>query len=212
MPKVYTAREMFHKYAVDYQSKYMEQSMYHQSFDLFCDSIPNENAEILEIACGPGNITQYLLKKRPDFKILGIDLAPNMIELAKINNPAAAFQLMDCRDIATLDKQYDGIMCGFCLPYLSKEESIQLIRDAALRLRSGGVLYMSTMEDDYGKSGIQTNSGGDQLYMYFHQADYLVQALEETSFNIIAIKRQKFDANTVDLLIVARKETGVLAV
>jgi 23S rRNA G2069 N7-methylase RlmK/C1962 C5-methylase RlmI len=43
-------------------------------------------------------------------------------------------------------------MCGFCLPYLSKEEAVKLIRDAAAILNPDGVFYISTMEDDYSKS------------------------------------------------------------
>ncbi|MBC7774229.1 MAG: class I SAM-dependent methyltransferase [Phycisphaerae bacterium] len=209
MSRLKTAQEIFNQYANDYQNKYMDVSLYHDSFDLFCNNITKEKADILEIACGPGNITRYLLNKRPGFKILGIDLALNMIELARINNPTAEFQLMDCRDIAILDKKYDGIMCGFCLPYLSKEESLKLIKDSAMLLKPNGVLYLSTMEDDYDKSGIQTNSGGDQVYMYFHQADYLSAALEENGFEIIELKRQDFPSQggieTTDLLIVASK-------
>ncbi len=212
MNKIHTAQEIFNQYASDYQNKYMDVGLYHESFDLFCSSIPTEYADILEIACGPGNITQYLLNNRPDFKILGIDIAESMIELAKINNPAAQFKLMDCRDIGMLDQKYDAIMCGFCLPYLSKEESIKLIKDTAILLKPNGVFYLSTMEDDYSKSGIQTNSGGDQLYMYFHQADYLSRALEENGFEIIELKRQDFPTKdgtkTTDLLIIAIRHEG----
>ena len=42
--------------------------------------------QVLEIACGPGNITKYISRLRPDFQITAIDLSPNMIELAKANN------------------------------------------------------------------------------------------------------------------------------
>ena len=207
MKKVHTPEEIFNKYAGEYQHKYMDVGLYHDSLDLFCDHIRRENAEILEIACGPGNITRYLLDKRPGFNILGIDLAENMIELAKINNPEAEFVCMDCREIAKLDKKYDGIMCGFCLPYLSKEEAIQLIEDASRLLRPGGMIYLSTMEDDYAKSGVQTNSGGDQVYMYFHRADYLIDALEKNGFTLVNMKRQGYpkpeDTLTTDLLIVA---------
>ncbi len=209
MNKIKTAKEIFNHYAIDYQNKFMNVDLYQHSFDLFCNNIPKENAEILEIACGPGNITKYLLNIRPDFKILGIDLAPNMIELARINNPGAKFEVMDCRDIGLLPNKYDAIMCGFCLPYLSKEETINLINDATLRLKSDGVLYISTMEDDYSKSGIQTNSYGDQIYMYFHQADYLTQALQANGFKIIDLTRQDYptqgETKTTDLLIPARK-------
>jgi len=200
---------VFNKCATEYQEKFMNVDVYKDSLDLFCDSIPNKNALILELACGPGNITKYLLNKRPGFKIFGIDLSANMLAIASISNPSAEFQLMDCRDIGKLGKKYDGIMCGFCLPYLSKEEAIQLIRDAAELLAPGGLIYISTMEDDYNRSGMQTSSSGDQLYVHYHQADYLAKALKENGLTIIDLRRQQCPANdgtiATDLLIIAGK-------
>src|SRR5688572_9150377 len=99
---------IFDKLADVYQEKFMDTGLYHDTFDLFCNHILRLNAEILEVACGPGNITKYLLQKRPDFKLLGTDLAPKMLQLAKVNNPGAQFDIMDCRDLASLKKQYDG--------------------------------------------------------------------------------------------------------
>lgn len=209
MDKSKIAVEIFDKRANLYQDKFMDVSLYHHSFNLFCDAIPTLNAHILELACGPGNITNYLLEKRPRFQIFGTDLAPNMIALARINNPSANFQLMDCRNIDTIADKYDGIMCGFCLPYLSKEEAIKLINDAALLLHSGGILYISTMEDDYSKSGFKTGSAGDQMYIHYHQAEYLVEALDKNNFTIIDLQRQDFPmqdgTKMTDLLIIARK-------
>jgi len=183
--------------------------LYNDTFDLFCDNIIKENADILEIGCGPGNITKYLLKKRPGFKILGIDLSSNMIDLARINNPKAVFQLMDCRDISMIGKKYDAIMCGFCLPYLSRKESVKLISDAAGLLKSTGILYLSTMEDDNSKSGFRRSGCGDQMYINYHQADYLTNALKENDFKIIDLERKDYTTGdgtkTTDLLIIAGK-------
>ncbi|MES2478715.1 MAG: class I SAM-dependent methyltransferase [Bacteroidota bacterium] len=207
MDKSQIAAAVFDKRAADYQQKFMDVSHYGRSLDLFCDSIRIENAEILEIACGPGNITAYLLNRRKDFNILGIDLAPNMISLAQKNNPCALFRLMDCRDIVQLNKKYDGIMCGFCLPYLSKDEAVQLIADTSAILNPGGILYLSTMEANYQQSGWQTNSLGDAIYMHYHQADYLCTSLEEHQFGIISMERKQLPvadkANSVDLMIIA---------
>jgi len=199
---------IFNKLAIDYQQKFMDVSLYHNSLNLFCDAIKKENPEIIELACGPGNITKYLLEKRRDFKILATDLAPNMIELAKINNPTVEFKLMDCRAIATLDKKFDGIVFGFGMPYLSKEEAIQFIAAAGQKLNKNGILYISTMEDDHSKSGFKTGSTGDTMYQNFHQADYLSAALEENDFNIIHLERINYFYNnekTTDLIIIASK-------
>ena len=206
--KTAIAVSIFDYHAKDYQARFMEFDLYNDSFDVFCNALPKANASILELGCGPGNITRYLLKKRPDFKILGTDLAPNMLALARINNPTAEFKELDCRDILSLGTTYDGIMCGFCLPYLSKEEALQLIADAAKTLHPKGVLYLSTMEDDYSNSGWKTGSSGKEIYMHYHQADYLTAKLEASGFEVIDLRRKDFPETngtiTTDLLIVGQ--------
>lgn len=209
MNKTQKAVEVFDKCASLYQDRFMDFDLYNDTFDLFCDSIQKENPSVLELACGPGNITKYLLQKRPDFKVLGTDLAPNMIELAQKNNPSATFQLLDCRDFLQLNKTFDGIMCGFGLPYLSKEDAIQLIKDASVCLNSNGILYLSTMEDDYNKSGLKKGSTGDEIFIHYHQEDYLAQALNQNGFKIITKQRKKFPelngTETTDLILIAKK-------
>ncbi len=184
----------------------MDVSLYHDSLDMFCNNLPKQNATILELACGPGNITKYLLEKRPDFKIIGTDLAPNMLELAKINNPTAEFQLLDCRDVAKMNVKFDGVLCGFGLPYLSKQEAIQFIKDAGKQLNPNGVLYISTMEDDNSKSGFKTGSTGDQVYQNYHEADYLTKTIENNGFKIVNLQRKNYihnEQDTTDLILIA---------
>lgn len=210
MDKTQKAVEVFNNYANLYEERFMNFDLYNDTFDLFCDSIETKNPEVLELACGPGNITKYLLEKRSDFKILGTDLAPNMIELAQKNNPLADFQLLDCRDFLQLNRKFDAIMCGFGLPYLSEGDSIQLIKDASTCLKKNGVLYISTMEEnDDRKSGYKKGSTGDEIYIYYHQASNLVKALKDFGFKIISEKRKSFPENdgtyTTDLILIAQK-------
>lgn len=203
------AVEVFNKLADGYQEKFMDVSLYHHSLNVFCEAIQKEKASLLELACGPGNITKYLLDHHPDYDIIGMDLAPNMIALAKSNNPSAEFLLMDCRAIPSLNKKFDGIICGFGLPYLSKTEAIQLIKDAANHLHNNGVLYISTMEDDNSKSGLRTGSTGDQLFQNFHQADYLTQTIEENGLSVIHLEKKEYlyhNEKTTDLIIIAQKK------
>ena len=85
---------LFDSQAAYYQAKYMDVGRYAASLDLFCSSIERTDADVLEIACGPGSITRYLLDKRPDLRILGTDAAPNMLELAKHHQGAMRSSLM----------------------------------------------------------------------------------------------------------------------
>jgi ubiquinone/menaquinone biosynthesis C-methylase UbiE len=204
--------ETYNKAAKQYQEKFMEMDLYNDTFDRFCSLVKKENATVLEIATGPGNVTRYLKSKRPDFKILGIDLAPKMIELAKINNPEAEFMVMDCKDIGTLNQKFDAVVCGFCMPYLSKEEVNKVIKDVADLTKPTSIFYLSTMENDYTNSGFETTSfsGTDRVFIYYHQADYLKDCLTENEFSIVDIQRKQYPEPDgtflTDLIIIAQKK------
>jgi 2-polyprenyl-3-methyl-5-hydroxy-6-metoxy-1,4-benzoquinol methylase len=146
----------YDKLANVYQDNFMYLDLYDDTYDKFCNLIIKQNARIFEIGCGPGNITKYLLSKRPGFYIEAIDAAPNMVKLAKENNPAANFTIMDCREISKLNERFDAIICGFCMPYLSREDCNKLISDCSFLLHNGGILYFSTIEGDYNNSGYET--------------------------------------------------------
>ena len=209
MDKNKVAVALFNKLAEGYQEKYMDVNLYGETFYFFCETIKTKHAEILEIACGPGNITKYLLNKRPDFELLGTDLSENMLTLAKKNNPTAQFQMMDCRDIGSIEKKYDGIMCGFVMPYLSKDETLQLISDTSKILNKNGLFYISTIEDDYSKSTFKKGSTGEEIFMHYHEAEYLTKALKENNFRILKVDRKEYviadGTPTTDLILIAEK-------
>jgi predicted TPR repeat methyltransferase len=207
--KTSVAVRIFDKLADLYQQRFMDVSLYHDTLDTFCRLVTQQNAGILELACGPGNVTCYLLRQRPDFRILGTDLSPKMLELARINNPEASFQMLDLRELSHVAERYDGIVCAFGLPYLSKEDTLKLIRDAEALLTENGLLYLSTMEDHYSKSGLRKSSSGDEMYLHYHEADYLVEALMENGFEVMDLQRKSYEEKdgtpTIDLVLIARK-------
>ena len=166
--------------------------LYNDTYDLICNVVIKNKATILEIGCGSGNITKYLLSKRPDFNIFGIDIAPNMIELAKINNPKANFAVMDSRNISEIETKYDAIVCGFCLPYLSETDSQKLIFEANYLLNNSGFLYLSFVEGDPNKSGFQAGSTGNRSYFYYHNLDQLKTQLLENSFEDLKIFKVEY--------------------
>lgn len=202
--------ETWNNIALLYQEKMMDLDLYNETYDFICNSIAKKNADLLEIGCGPGNITKYILSKRPDFTILGIDIAPNMIELAIKNNPTANFSVMDCRNIENIKSKFDGIICGFCLPYLSETESEKLFIDAKNLLNDGGFIYISFVEGDPGQSGFQTGSTGDRTYFYYQELEVLKNHLMENSFEEfkifkVAYKKSEPEYDIHTILIAKKK-------
>lgn len=204
---------LFNKYAHGYATKYMSVEKYSDSLDLFCASLPVSNANVLELACGPGNITKYILEQNPDLTLLATDLSPVMLELAEENNPSISTQIMDCRSIQSLKSKFDGVICGFGLPYISKEDAVKLIIDASNSLNPGGILYLSTMEGNYSDSGLQYSGPdpNDGLYMYFHEFHYLDEAMKQAGFEIIDISRVRYkdekQKDVTDLILIGKKYT-----
>ncbi|CAN5571191.1 class I SAM-dependent methyltransferase [soil metagenome] len=206
MDKYKITFETWNKIASLYQDKFMHLDLYDDTYDKFCSLLEKSNSILFEIGCGPGNITKYLLSKRLDFKIDAIDVAPNMIELAKENNPSATFEIMDCREIDKINKTFDGIVCGFCLPYLSKEDCCKLIKDCSTLLNVDGVIYLSAIEGDYSKSGFELGSSGDKSYVYYHQEEYLQYEFNKNNFDIVEVYRKKYSKSSAPHLIMIAKK------
>lgn len=176
--------QTWNKLAQLYEDKFMHLTYYNESYDCLCAAINNRNATILELGCGPGNITKYLLEKCPDYKILGTDISENMITLAQKNNPTARFQILDARTILSLNQTFDAIINGFCLPYISAEEADTLIQNCNQLLYDNGILYISFVEGAYEDSGFKTSSTGDATYFYYHSLNRLQHTLLENGFSL----------------------------
>lgn len=193
-----------------YQDKFMDVDIYNYTYDIFLSFLDQPFANIFEIACGPGNIARYLLTKKPNLKISGIDPAENMVTLARANNPTADFKVMDCRNIEQLTEKFDAIICGFCMPYITRDETKKLIEDCYQLLNSEGIFYCSTMEGGYATSGLETNSAGNSMYVYYHEEMYLRNVLLNCNFEILQFIRQpyaKSDSTMVnDMFFIARKK------
>ena len=204
--------DTWNKIADIYQDKFMDLNLYNESYDYICNSVTKRKAKLLEIGCGPGNITKYLLTQRPDFEIFGIDIAPNMVELAKRNNPTASFAIMDSRQISNLDKKYDGIISGFCLPYLSQTESNELIANSYELLNDNGLFYLSFVEGDPQKSDFKVGSGG-RVYFNFHNLEDLKTQLVKTKFDDIKTFKVKYKTSEAEFeihtILTAKKKNGL---
>ncbi len=183
----------------------MQMPLYEPTYERLSEMLGARD-KVLELACGPGNIARYLLARRPQLDYLGTDLAPQMVSLARENNPTAQFEVMDCLAIDKLTQMFDAIVCGFCLPYLNQQEAKTLIESMASRLKQGGLLYLSTMEGDYSASNLQTSSSGDQAFIYYHGGEWLIEQLNFAGFELVSCHRQDYpERGDVDLFIMARR-------
>ena len=195
-----------------YQDKFMELDLYNNTYDFICTFIDKPKSKILEIGCGPGNIAKYLLSKRPDFEIFGIDIAPNMVELAKQNNPTAHFAIMDCRQINSLDTKFDGIIGGFCLPYLSQTECVELISNSYDLLNDNGLIYLSFVEGEPDKSEFKVGSGG-RVYFNYYKLNDIKKQLNKFKFEELKTFKEKYKISETEFdihtILTAKKKNAL---
>ncbi len=193
-----------------YQDKFMEMDLYNATYDAFCEAIEKEDAQVLELGCGPGNITKYILKQKPNYSILATDTAPSMIELGKINVPKAQFQLLDVRDMLSLNQTFDAILGGFVVPYLNSVETEQFIADSFRMLNDDGILYFSCIEKETSYSETQTSSDGKiTMEVNYHKASYLLASLQKNNFQLLSHFRIDYPkpnrTSDIHLVIMAKK-------
>ncbi|NUY80006.1 class I SAM-dependent methyltransferase [Flavobacterium sp. MAH-1] len=197
-----SALEIFNDNALKYQHKFMYLDLYDDSYDAFLSNL-KPNAHVLEVGCGPGNITRYLLEKRPDLNLLATDFAPNMIELAQANNPKATCRLLDARRILDLNDRYDAIVCGFVAPYFSSEELETFIQNVSKISNNDGSLYLSVIEGEYSQSGWQHSSDGKSSTMvYLYSEADLEKMLSRNGFETKHVFRKAY-AESTHLIFVA---------
>jgi len=80
---------------------------------------------ILDLACGPGNLTRRLAALTgPGGEVIGVDLAPGMIEVARSRQiPSARFEIMDIEELSFGDASFDAATCGHGLQFVPHLEA-----------------------------------------------------------------------------------------
>lgn len=201
----------FDEFAEEYASRFDNVSGYLDQLSFFVSHVKTSSPAILELACGPGNVTKFLKNHFPESRILAVDLAPKMIELARKALPEVDFRVMDVRDISVIAEKFDAVMCSFCLPFLSKADAAKLIADCLALLNPGGVIYLSTMEGDETRAGYEKTSfsGNSEVYFNYHRQADLREAFKKAGFTLLRVDWQDYlepdGSVTVDLIFVAEK-------
>lgn len=182
----------WNKLAEQYEAQFMDMEIYDESYERFCAAIEKEDASILEVGCGPGNVTRRLVKAKPEWKILATDISPRMLELAKKANPTIETGVLDARDLSDIEGRFDGLVCGFVIPYLSLEDVTTFLKTTAEKLTEGGVLYLSFVPGDPSKSGFVTGSMGHRSYFYYHAADDMLDKLKASGFEVTSSEQVNY--------------------
>ena len=103
--------------------------------------IPKKKGTILDVACGMGATTRYLLKYYNSSEVTGINISSKQLETCKTNTPGCAFLQMDAAKLGFDDSVFDSIICVEAAFHFDTRE--RFLREAYRVLKPGGHLVLS---------------------------------------------------------------------
>ncbi len=68
--------------------------------DLLARVAAGDPTLVVDLGCGPGNLTELLTRRWPRARVLGVDSSPEMIARARADHPGPAYSVEDLRDWA----------------------------------------------------------------------------------------------------------------
>ena len=94
-----------------------------------------------DLGCGPGHVARYLHEH--GVSVLGIDLSPRMVELARQLNPGIEFQQGNMAALDVEDEAWVGIVAFNSVIHFPRPQVVPVLREFHRVLRPNGLLLLS---------------------------------------------------------------------
>jgi trans-aconitate 2-methyltransferase len=94
--------------------------------------------EVVDLGCGPGNLTALLRARWPEARIRGLDSSPEMIARARAVDESIAFEVADLREWAEGAEPVDVVVSNATLQWIP--DHLDLLPTLAGTVRPGGWL------------------------------------------------------------------------
>lgn len=128
-------RDGWQRNASDYDSVLLAATR--QAFAPLLDSVGELNGRrVLEVASGTGHLAAEAIARGAT--MVGVDVAPGMVALARERVPEATFHEGDAEALPFPNEQFDVVLCCFGLLHFA--QPVQALREAARVLKPGGTL------------------------------------------------------------------------
>jgi ubiquinone/menaquinone biosynthesis C-methylase UbiE len=155
-----------------------------QLLDRFLQLIQVSNLRILDIGCGNGKDTAYLMAK--GVTVAGIDYSSKMLQEAKRHVPNGVFHLMDMRNLEFSNNNFDGVWANGCIYHVPKVELVLVLKEVIRVLKPEGI-FSFNLKAGIGE-GLEDNpksfTGGPRFYAYYSISE-IKERLKEAGLEVI---------------------------
>jgi colanic acid biosynthesis glycosyl transferase WcaI len=106
------------------------------------ENFPNQDRTLLDIGCGYGDLLKWLMDQgAPCASLLGIDILPERIEMARVRVPGPRFELADARELPLTSASVNAVVLSTVFSSVIARADRQRVAAEAVRvLRPGGVI------------------------------------------------------------------------
>jgi SAM-dependent methyltransferase len=112
----------------------------------FCDM--TVHGTLVDIGCGPGHITGFLAGRHDD--VLGLDLSPQMIAVARRRHPRLTFEVASMLELPYPNDAWTGVLTMYSIIHLTPAQRSRAFAEFARTLRPGGRLLVAFHVDGSG--------------------------------------------------------------
>lgn len=128
---------------------------------------------ICEAGCGVGHIAGYL--SRRGARMVGFDLSPGMIAVARRTEPGLAFRQGDMLDAPFPDASFAALVAFYAIVHLGAAELATALGEMHRILRPQGLAVISfhvrTDQDELRVTDFLDHSGADATFRFFGTAE-----------------------------------------
>ena len=185
--------ESYNKAADKFAETIAKLPNYNHTYDFLIGKL-HDNDFILDLACGPGQISKYILSKK-NVSVTGVDLSDKMLQIAQNELPSGKFYKKSIINFSNKCK-YHAVIIGFGIPYLDETQTKECLKNAVDNIIDNHYLYISFMDgNDFRVE--KTSFGGDNDFaIYYHKKDEIKNLLRK--YNIKVIQEYELDYQEKD--------------
>jgi SAM-dependent methyltransferase len=96
---------------------------------------------IADVGCGPGHVTRFLAARHAE--VIGLDLSPGMIGVAREHSPALAFAVGSMLALPVADGAWSGVIALYSIIHLTAGQRAVACGEFARAVRPGGWLLVA---------------------------------------------------------------------
>jgi ubiquinone/menaquinone biosynthesis C-methylase UbiE len=96
---------------------------------------------VADVGCGPGHVTRYVAARHPD--VVGIDLSPRMIAVARGHAPSLRFAVGSMLHLPVAGASWSGAVALYSIIHLTAAERAVACAEFARVVRPGGWLLVA---------------------------------------------------------------------